>query len=113
MRGTISEIELTPASLSRYLSSTPHERRTMDSAATLPEANPLRSSNVAPEAVDLSHHLSQLSRERMTSPLKSLYKCVLLCGPAANRADAELPRYMSQPGMTMLAGGLPSPEYCA
>lgn len=29
-----------------------------------------------PEAIDFTHHLSQLSRERMNSPLKSLYKCV-------------------------------------
>ncbi|KAI5480676.1 hypothetical protein MNV49_007603 [Pseudohyphozyma bogoriensis] len=45
------------------------------------------------EAIDLSHHLSQLARERQTSPLKGMYK------------------YFQRPGIKMLAGGLPSPAY--
>ncbi|KAM0751020.1 PLP-dependent transferase [Meredithblackwellia eburnea MCA 4105] len=49
--------------------------------------------NTKPDAIDLSHHLSQLSRERMQSPLKGMYK------------------YFTRPGIIMLAGGLPPPEY--
>ncbi|KAJ7507762.1 pyridoxal phosphate-dependent transferase [Mycena galericulata] len=50
-------------------------------------------SSFNPEAIDLSHHLSQLSRARQTSPLKGLAK------------------YLGQPGLLILAGGLPSPAY--
>ncbi|KAM0789987.1 hypothetical protein ACM66B_005319 [Microbotryomycetes sp. NB124-2] len=46
-----------------------------------------------PDAIDLSHHLSELSRARLASPLKGMYK------------------YFNKPGMLMFAGGLPSPEY--
>ncbi|SGZ29995.1 BQ5605_C052g12585 [Microbotryum silenes-dioicae] len=46
-----------------------------------------------PDAIDLSHHLSLLARSRMSSPLKGMYK------------------YFGRPGMLMLAGGLPSPDY--
>ncbi|GAA5940792.1 hypothetical protein JCM1841_004720 [Sporobolomyces salmonicolor] len=46
-----------------------------------------------PEAIDLSHHLSLLARSRVQSPLKGMYK------------------YFSRPGILMLAGGLPPPEY--
>ncbi|ORY77211.1 pyridoxal phosphate-dependent transferase [Leucosporidium creatinivorum] len=46
-----------------------------------------------PDAIDLSHHLSLLARERLQSPLKGMYK------------------YFNRPGMLMLAGGLPSPAY--
>ncbi|GAA6009684.1 aminotransferase-like domain-containing protein [Rhodotorula paludigena] len=46
-----------------------------------------------PNAADLSHHLSDLAKARITSPLKAMYK------------------YMQRPGMLMLAGGLPPPEY--
>ncbi|KAK4047631.1 hypothetical protein OIV83_005289 [Microbotryomycetes sp. JL201] len=46
-----------------------------------------------PDAIDLSHHLSALSRARLASPLKGMYK------------------YFNKPGMLMFAGGLPSPEY--
>ncbi|KAJ6515922.1 pyridoxal phosphate-dependent transferase [Mycena sanguinolenta] len=46
-----------------------------------------------PEAIDLSHHLSAVSRARQTSPLKGLQ------------------RYWGRPGLISLAGGLPSPEY--
>ncbi|KAH7887779.1 pyridoxal phosphate-dependent transferase [Phlebopus sp. FC_14] len=42
---------------------------------------------------DLSHHLSDLSKARETSPLKGLQK------------------FFSQPGILSLAGGLPSPAY--
>ncbi|GAA5826415.1 hypothetical protein JCM3770_004697 [Rhodotorula araucariae] len=42
--------------------------------------------------IDLSHHLSDMAKSRLTSPLKSLYG------------------YMQQPGMLLLAGGLPPPE---
>ncbi|KAJ6599100.1 pyridoxal phosphate-dependent transferase [Mycena vulgaris] len=46
-----------------------------------------------PEAIDLSHHLSDLSKARQTSPLKGLQK------------------YWGKPGLISLAGGLPSPAY--
>ncbi|KAF9569073.1 PLP-dependent transferase [Agrocybe pediades] len=46
-----------------------------------------------PEAIDLSHHLSILSRSRLESPLKGLQ------------------RFFGKPGMLSLAGGLPSTEY--
>ncbi|BGP56694.1 hypothetical protein JCM8202v2_004324 [Rhodotorula sphaerocarpa] len=46
-----------------------------------------------PESVDLSHHLSELAKARISSPLKSLYK------------------YFNKPGMLSLAGGLPPPDY--
>ncbi|OJA14663.1 hypothetical protein AZE42_02405 [Rhizopogon vesiculosus] len=45
------------------------------------------------KSIDLSHHLSELSKARTTSPLKGLQK------------------YFSQPGILSLAGGLPSPAY--
>ncbi|OBZ70291.1 Aromatic amino acid aminotransferase C56E4.03 [Grifola frondosa] len=45
------------------------------------------------KAVDLSHHLSDLSRARTTSPLKGLAK------------------YFGRPGLISLAGGLPSEAY--
>ncbi|KAG1753995.1 pyridoxal phosphate-dependent transferase [Suillus paluster] len=45
------------------------------------------------KSIDLSHHLSELSKARITSPLKGLQK------------------YLSQPGILALAGGLPSPAY--
>ncbi|KAF9061386.1 pyridoxal phosphate-dependent transferase [Rhodocollybia butyracea] len=43
--------------------------------------------------IDLSHHLSAVSRARKISPLRGLQK------------------YMSKPGLVSLAGGLPSAEY--
>lgn len=46
-----------------------------------------------PKAIDLSHHLSELSKARQTSPLKGLAK------------------YFGQPGIISLAGGMPSPDY--
>ncbi|KAJ7179162.1 pyridoxal phosphate-dependent transferase [Mycena filopes] len=46
-----------------------------------------------PEAVDLSHHLSDLAKARQISPLKGLQK------------------YWGRPGLISLAGGLPSPAY--
>ncbi|PCH40915.1 PLP-dependent transferase [Wolfiporia cocos MD-104 SS10] len=45
------------------------------------------------KAIDLSHHLSDLSRARITSPLKGLAK------------------YYGRPGLISLAGGLPSENY--
>jgi len=45
------------------------------------------------KAIDLSHHLSELSKARPVSPLKGLA------------------RYLGKPGLVMLAGGMPSPEY--
>lgn len=45
------------------------------------------------KAIDLSHHLSVLSRARVTSPLKGLAK------------------YMGNPNMIALAGGMPHPSY--
>ncbi|GAA6025556.1 hypothetical protein JCM11491_000054 [Sporobolomyces phaffii] len=46
-----------------------------------------------PDAIDLAHHLSVLAKSRVPSPLKGMYK------------------YFQQPGMLMLAGGLPPPAY--
>ncbi|KAJ7781266.1 pyridoxal phosphate-dependent transferase [Mycena metata] len=46
-----------------------------------------------PEAIDLSHHLSDLAKARHLSPLKGLQK------------------YWGRPGIISLAGGLPSPAY--
>ncbi|GAA5856155.1 hypothetical protein JCM8547_003007 [Rhodosporidiobolus lusitaniae] len=46
-----------------------------------------------PNAIDLSDHLSVLAKSRMQSPLKGLYK------------------YFQRPGILILAGGLPPPEY--
>ncbi|KAG0709595.1 pyridoxal phosphate-dependent transferase [Suillus ampliporus] len=45
------------------------------------------------KSIDLSHHLSELSKARTTSPLKGLQK------------------FFTQPGILSLAGGLPSPAY--
>ncbi|KAG9219324.1 hypothetical protein CCMSSC00406_0001734 [Pleurotus cornucopiae] len=46
-----------------------------------------------PKAIDLSHHLSNVSKARKTSPLKGLQ------------------RYLGKEGMVQMAGGLPSPAY--
>lgn len=46
-----------------------------------------------PEAIDLAHHLSDLSKRREQSPLKGLAK------------------YFGQPGLISLAGGMPAPDY--
>ncbi|KZT24540.1 PLP-dependent transferase [Neolentinus lepideus HHB14362 ss-1] len=46
-----------------------------------------------PVAIDLSHHLSDVSKARRTSPLKGLSK------------------YMGKPGVITLAGGMPNPGY--
>ncbi|KIK93495.1 hypothetical protein PAXRUDRAFT_144943 [Paxillus rubicundulus Ve08.2h10] len=46
-----------------------------------------------PKPVDLSHHLSELSKARGISPLKGLQK------------------YFGRPGLITLAGGFPSPAY--
>ncbi|GAA5913545.1 uncharacterized protein JCM6883_004449 [Sporobolomyces salmoneus] len=45
-----------------------------------------------PNAIDLSHHLSELSKKRVASPLKGMYK------------------YFLQPGIIQLSGGLPHPS---
>ncbi|KAF5322822.1 hypothetical protein D9619_000291 [Psilocybe cf. subviscida] len=45
------------------------------------------------DAVDVSHHISDVSKARFPSPLKKLAK------------------YLGQPNLLSLAGGLPSPEY--
>ncbi|KAF8655284.1 hypothetical protein AX16_003183 [Volvariella volvacea WC 439] len=45
------------------------------------------------EAVDLSHHLSDIARARRPSPLKELHK------------------YFSKPGLINMVGGLPNPDY--
>ncbi|KAF8192568.1 pyridoxal phosphate-dependent transferase [Pholiota molesta] len=47
----------------------------------------------APEAIDLSHHLSSVAKRRVQSPLKGLQK------------------YYGKPGVLSLAGGLPHPSY--
>jgi len=41
-----------------------------------------------PKAIDLSHHLSELAKNRLPSPLKSFY------------------RYWGKPGLISLAGGM-------
>ncbi|GAA5883335.1 hypothetical protein JCM3774_005247 [Rhodotorula dairenensis] len=64
----------------------------MDDAYTLQNANAATNTADRPESIDLSHHLSQLAKARISSPLKGLYK------------------YFGQPGMLSLAGGLPPPE---
>jgi aromatic amino acid aminotransferase I len=66
----------------------------MDSAHAIP-TDPTQSSirSSLPNAVDLSHHLSDLARNRNPSSLKDLY------------------RYAAIPGMIPMAGGIPSPEY--
>ncbi|KAI5118981.1 hypothetical protein M0805_001120 [Coniferiporia weirii] len=46
-----------------------------------------------PKALDFSHHLSEVSKARQTSPLKGLAK------------------YYGQPGLISLAGGMPSAAY--
>ncbi|KAF9651722.1 PLP-dependent transferase [Thelephora ganbajun] len=46
-----------------------------------------------PKSIDLSHHLSDVSKARLPSPLKGLAK------------------YISTPGLIPLAGGLPHPSY--
>ncbi|KAL7282645.1 hypothetical protein ACG7TL_004118 [Trametes sanguinea] len=53
----------------------------------------MQSSEKRQKAIDLSHHLSDLSRARATSPLKGLA------------------RYFGRPGLISLAGGMPSPDY--
>ncbi|KAF5393629.1 hypothetical protein D9757_000057 [Collybiopsis confluens] len=45
------------------------------------------------DAINLSHHLSDVARARQISPLKRMQK------------------YIGKPGLISLAGGLPSPEY--
>ncbi|GAA5977010.1 hypothetical protein JCM10908_004820 [Rhodotorula pacifica] len=67
----------------------------MDDAFTMQSSGTAPSSHAAldkPESIDLSHHLSELAKARISSPLKGLYK------------------YFTQPGMLSLAGGLPPPE---
>ncbi|KAG5637783.1 hypothetical protein H0H81_003284 [Sphagnurus paluster] len=51
------------------------------------------SQNAGLQAMDLSHHLSNIARARTTSPLKGLQE------------------YFGRPGMISLAGGLPHPDY--
>ncbi|GAA5876540.1 hypothetical protein JCM16303_003573 [Sporobolomyces ruberrimus] len=46
-----------------------------------------------PNAIDMSHHLSVMAKNRVPSPLKGMYK------------------YFNKPGLLMLAGGLPPPDY--
>ncbi|KAF8520678.1 pyridoxal phosphate-dependent transferase [Gautieria morchelliformis] len=52
-----------------------------------------KSSSTTSKAIDLSHHLSELSKARKPSPLKSLQK------------------YVGRPGLISLAGGTPDPAY--
>ncbi|KAF5341482.1 hypothetical protein D9758_013938 [Tetrapyrgos nigripes] len=54
--------------------------------------NELKPKPNLPKSIDLSHHLNTLSRSRVPSPLKDLIK------------------YMREPGMISLAGGLPHPS---
>lgn len=65
----------------------------MDSAFAIKDQERYRDHSASlPNAIDLSHHLSTLSRNRQPSALKDLY------------------RYAARPGMIALAGGLPNPE---
>jgi aromatic amino acid aminotransferase I len=65
----------------------------MDSAFAIKDQERYRDHSASlPNAIDLSHHLSTLSKNRQTSALKDLY------------------RYAARPGMIALAGGLPNPE---
>lgn len=64
----------------------------MDSAFAIAEHERYQDhSTTLPNSIDLSHHLSTLSKSRQSSALKDLY------------------RYAARPGMIALAGGLPNP----
>ncbi|GAA6006112.1 hypothetical protein JCM10207_000527 [Rhodosporidiobolus poonsookiae] len=68
--------------------------RALPATTALPLASAASSpTSDLPSAIDLSHHLSDLAKARLSSPLKGLYK------------------YFQRPGMLMFAGGLPPPEY--
>jgi aromatic amino acid aminotransferase I len=66
----------------------------MDSSHAIP-TDPTQSSTRSslPNAIDLSHHLSSLAKNRTISSLKDLYQ------------------YAAVPGMIPMAGGIPSPQY--
>ncbi|KAF8640115.1 hypothetical protein AX17_001351 [Amanita inopinata Kibby_2008] len=53
----------------------------------------MSSTMTLPDAIDLSHHLSRVSKKRRISPLKGLQQ------------------YFGKPGIISLAGGLPHPDY--
>lgn len=42
----------------------------MDDAYTIPTAAPAMQATDKPESIDLSHHLSELAKARISSPLK-------------------------------------------
>ena len=63
----------------------------MDASYAFADSGSARKNNL-PESIDLSHHLNLLTRSRTANSLKGLYK------------------YMGQPGMLSLAGGLPNPN---
>lgn len=63
----------------------------MDASYAFADSGSARKNDL-PESIDLSHHLNLLTRSRTANSLKGLYK------------------YMGQPGMLSLAGGLPNPS---
>lgn len=66
----------------------------MDSSHAIPtESGSAGTRSGLPNAIDLSHHLNQVAKNRNPSSLKELYK------------------YSAIPGMIPMAGGIPSPEY--
>jgi len=66
----------------------------MDSAHAIPtDPNQSSTRSSLPNAIDLSHHLSDLAKNRIISSLKDLYQ------------------YAAVPGMIPMAGGIPSPQY--
>ncbi|KAL7424021.1 hypothetical protein Q5752_001606 [Cryptotrichosporon argae] len=66
----------------------------MDAAHALPSAvAPAYAARSLPLAKDQSHHINEVTRNRKASSLKDMYQ------------------YMTVPGMALLAGGMPSPEF--
>lgn len=75
----------------------------------------LLAGDARPDAVDLSHHLSDMAKSRLTSPLKvrSFPLDESSSAPVLTplrRSLQSLYGYMQQPGMLLLAGGLPPAE---
>ena len=79
----------------------------------------LLAGDARPDAVDLSHHLSDMAKSRLTSPLKvrsfpleesSSANCRGPVLTPLRRSLQSLYGYMQQPGMLLLAGGLPPAE---
>ncbi|GAA5978310.1 hypothetical protein JCM11641_004650 [Rhodosporidiobolus odoratus] len=69
---------------------TPDQNQLATSSSTRHQSQAMEDT---PTGTELAHHLSELAKARLPSPLKGLYK------------------YFNRPGMLMFAGGLPPPEY--